>query len=64
MIFATMAVSSASSGLLLSKSGWHAVNYGSVPFVLLALGATLWLMWQRRGAPASAAASGSTSSRS
>ena len=48
MVFATMAVSSASSGLLLSKSGWHAVNYGSIPFLLLAAAATLWLMWQRR----------------
>lgn len=48
MIFATMAISSASSGLLLNKSGWHAVNYGSIPFLLLALFATLWLIWQRR----------------
>jgi len=59
MVFATMAISSASSGLLLNKSGWHAVNYGSLPFLAIALGATLWLMWQRRGsrqvAPAPAA---------
>jgi MFS family permease len=51
MVFATMAVSSTSSGLLHSKSGWHAVNYGSIPFLLVATSATLWLMWQRRGAP-------------
>jgi len=48
MVFATMAISSASSGLLLNKSGWHAVNYGSLPFLGIALAATLWLMWQRR----------------
>ena len=48
MIFVTMAISSMSSGLLLNKSGWHAVNYGSIPFLLLATAATLWLMWQRR----------------
>jgi len=48
MVFATMAISSASSGLLLSKSGWNAVNYGSIPFLLLAAAATSWLMWQRR----------------
>jgi len=48
MVFATMAISSASSGLLLSKSGWNAVNYGSIPFLLLAAAATFWLMWQRR----------------
>lgn len=47
MVFCTMAVSSLSSGLLLHASGWHAVNYGTIPFLLLALGATLWLMWLR-----------------
>jgi predicted MFS family arabinose efflux permease len=50
LIFATMAISSASSGLLLNQSGWKAVNYGSLPFVLIAMSATLWLMWQRRAA--------------
>ena len=48
MIFVTMAISSMSSGLLLNKAGWYAVNYGSIPFLLLATAATLWLMWQRR----------------
>lgn len=51
LIFLTMTVSSASSGLLLHQSGWHAVNYGSIPFLILAAAATLWLMWRRRGAP-------------
>jgi predicted MFS family arabinose efflux permease len=49
MVFSTMTISSASSGLLLNKSGWHAVNVGSLPFLALALAATLWLVWQRRG---------------
>jgi MFS family permease len=49
LIFVTMAISSMSSGLLLNKSGWHAVNLGSIPFLALATAATLWLMWQRRG---------------
>jgi MFS family permease len=48
LVFLTMAVSSASSGLLLHKSGWHAVNYGSIPFLAIAASATLWLMWHRR----------------
>ena len=48
LIFVTMAISSTSSGLLLNKSGWHAVNLGSIPFLVLATSATLWLMWQRR----------------
>src|SRR5690606_5266421 len=33
MVFGTMAISSTSSGLLLSQSGWQAVSYGSVPFL-------------------------------
>jgi hypothetical protein len=41
-----------SSGLLLNKSGWHAVNLGSIPFLTLATAATLWLMWKRRTTPA------------
>jgi predicted MFS family arabinose efflux permease len=48
LIFVTMAISSMSSGLLLNKSGWHAVNWGSLPFLALATAATLWLMWYRR----------------
>ena len=48
LVFLTMAISSMSSGVLLHKSGWHAVNYGSIPFLVLAAAATLWLMWQRR----------------
>jgi len=50
LVFCTMAISSASSGLLMSKSGWHAVNYGSIPFLVLAAAATFWLMWHRRAA--------------
>ncbi len=51
MIFVTMSISSMSSGLLLQKSGWHAVNWGSLPFLVLATAATLWLVWKRRGEP-------------
>ncbi len=51
LVFLTMAISSMSSGLLLNKSGWHAVNYGSIPFLVLAAAATVWLMWHRRAAP-------------
>ena len=49
MVFITMAISSMSSGMLLNVSGWHAVNYGTIPFLLLALGVTLWLIRLRRG---------------
>ncbi|MGZ5164796.1 MAG: MFS transporter, partial [Burkholderiales bacterium] len=54
LVFLTMAISSMSSGVLLNKSGWHAVNYGSIPFLVLAAGGTLWLMWHRRSARSSA----------
>jgi len=56
LVFLTMAISSMSSGVLLNKSGWHAVNYGSIPFLVLAAAATLWLMWNRRGNESSRAA--------
>ena len=56
MVFCTMAVSSMSSGMLLSASGWHAVNYGTIPFLLLALGFTGWLMWLRRNGNSGVAA--------
>jgi MFS family permease len=49
MVFVTMSISSMSSGVLLNASGWHAVNYGTIPFLLLALAATFWLMWLRHG---------------
>ena len=52
LIFVTMAISSMSSGMLLDRAGWHAVNYGSIPFLVLATVATLWLMWRRRHAAA------------
>ncbi len=55
MVFATMAISSMSSGLLLNKSGWAAVNYGTIPFLLIATFATFWLMWQRRAAASTVA---------
>jgi MFS family permease len=58
LIFVTMAISSMSSGLLLNKSGWQAVNYGSIPFLVLATAATLWLMWQRRAQPAARSPAG------
>lgn len=53
LVFVTMAISSMSSGMLLHKGGWHTVNYGTVPFLILAAAATFWLMWQRRVAPRS-----------
>jgi MFS family permease len=63
LVFVTMAISSLSSGLLLNASGWHAVNYGSLPFLLLATLATLWLMWQRQRRTGREASLGKTAVR-
>jgi MFS family permease len=43
-VFAVMVTSSFSSGALLQVEGWYLVNALSLPFVLLALGAVLWLV--------------------
>jgi MFS family permease len=54
LVFVTMAISSMSSGMLLHQGGWHTVNYGTIPFLVIAAAATLWLMWQRRVAGSAA----------
>jgi MFS family permease len=41
-VFATMVTSSLSSGALLHVQGWYTINALSVPFVVAAIGATLW----------------------
>ena len=43
LVFATMAVSSSSAGVLVNAKGWEMVNYSAIPFIALALCATLWL---------------------
>ena len=47
MIFATMAVSSSSAGVLVNAKGWEIVNYAAVPFVTVALIAAIWLASRR-----------------
>jgi len=42
-VFTTMITSSASSGALLFVNGWSILNLLSLPFVLLVLGAVVWL---------------------
>jgi MFS family permease len=44
LVFATMAVSSSSAGVLVNVKGWEIVNYAAIPFVTAALVAALWLM--------------------
>jgi hypothetical protein len=48
IVFATMGVSSFSSGLLVSAAGWNAMNAGALPLLALVAGAVLWHAWRRR----------------
>jgi len=52
MIFITMATSSFSSGALVTSRGWDILNYGALPFLLIASCAILWLARRRRQAAA------------
>jgi len=48
LVFATLAVSSFSSGVLVTTSGWRLLNFGSiVPVALIAM-ALLWLALRNR----------------
>ena len=48
LIFLTMALSSFSSGALVTTRGWELLNYGSLPFIVIAACAILWLGARRR----------------
>jgi MFS family permease len=50
VIFTTMALSSFSSGALVTTSGWHLLNLGSTLPVVLAAAAIGWLALKRRAA--------------
>ncbi len=45
LVFATMAVSASSSGVLVNTAGWLKLNHVATPFVAIALLAALWLMY-------------------
>ena len=47
MVFATMAVSSSSAGVLVNVKGWEIVNYTAIPFITIALCAAGWLATRR-----------------
>ena len=47
LVFATMAVSSSSAGVLVNAKGWEIVNYAAIPFITIALIAALWLALRR-----------------
>ena len=50
LVFATMAVSSSSAGVLVNAKGWEIVNYAAIPFVMAALVAAVWLTMRRSDA--------------
>jgi predicted MFS family arabinose efflux permease len=54
IVFATMGVSSAASGALVTTSGWETMNRAALPVLALIALAALWLQRMRRQAPAAA----------
>ncbi len=46
-VFATMAITSFSSGALVTTQGWNWLNYGSMPALVLMAAALVWLKVQR-----------------
>ena len=52
VVFATMGVSAASSGALVSAAGWEIMNIASIPVLAVVAGAVGWLAWRRRTQPA------------
>lgn len=55
LVFATMGVSSAASGALVTTSGWETMNRAALPVLGVIAIATLWLGWLRRSRAAAAA---------
>ena len=43
LVFATMAVSSSSSGVLVNMAGWLKLNFVAIPFIAAALLSVAWL---------------------
>lgn len=65
-VFATLAISSFSSGVLVTTRGWHLLNYGSLIPVALTAGALAWLalkLRSERRATASGARAAQASAR-
>jgi MFS family permease len=48
VIFGVQALSSFASGVLVNTAGWRTLNYVSLPLLVLAAGAALWLLLRRR----------------
>lgn len=57
LVFCTMAISSASSGALVTQTGWQSMNLWGLPLLAITATATLWLAARRRAAHKAAAPS-------
>ena len=55
IVFTVMAISSFSSGALVSAAGWKQMNLGTLPFIVVIAGSALWLAWLRPRRPAAVA---------
>jgi len=55
IVFATMAISSVTSGALVSTSGWQAMKEAVLPLLAVIAAAVLWLAHLRRRKAARAA---------
>jgi MFS family permease len=55
IVFTVMAISSFSSGVLVSAAGWEQMNIGTLPFIAVIAGAALWLAWLGPRRPAAVA---------
>jgi MFS family permease len=54
ILFATLAVTSVSSGALVTAAGWESANWAGVPVLVVIAVAVATLAWQRRAVPARA----------
>jgi MFS family permease len=48
IVFATMGVSSLTSGAMVSTAGWETMNRAVLPFLALIAAGVLWFAWRRR----------------
>jgi hypothetical protein len=55
IVFSTMALSSFSSGALVSGAGWNIMNLAALPFLALVAGVVLWYARMRSRMVATAA---------
>ena len=55
-IFVMMAISSFSSGLIVTNAGWEKVNLSALPLLVVLMAAILWLAWRGGARPESVVA--------